>query len=265
MAGMRVLALLLLTAAPALAQDLPPGMVSAELLPGWVAADGARMTALHIELEPGWKTYWRSPGDAGIPPIFDWQGSTNMAGAELLWPRPEIIESGGERTLGYHDSLVLPIRVAPAHPGEPVTIRAMVDLGVCLDICVPVQLTLEAGPPGPAPDPRIEAALAQMPAPSDLQPECSITRIEDGMQVSLSLPDTGRPSGDEIAVELRTPDVWVSEPWLDDADGRIKADFVDASGQPFALDPDDLRVTLIGAEDAVELSGCRDGKALPRG
>ena len=88
--------------------------------------------------------------------------ASSLSRVPPVWPRPrpEIIESGGERTLGYHDSLVLPIRVAPAHPGEPVTIRAMVDLGVCLDICVPVQVTLEAGPPGPAPDPRIEAALA---------------------------------------------------------------------------------------------------------
>ncbi len=261
---MKTLALLLLAATPAMAQDLPPGMVLAELLPGWVAPDGTRMTALHVELEPGWKTYWRSPGDAGIPPVFDWQGSANMAGAELLWPRPEIIESGGERTLGYHDSLVLPIRITPSQPGQPVEVRAVVDLGVCLDICVPVQVTLEAGPPAPAPDPRIEAALARQPAPSDLQPECRITRIEDGMQVSLRLPETDRPAGDEIAVELRVPDVWVSEPWQDKADGRIKADFVDLSGKPFALDPDDLRVTLIGGEDAVEFDGCQP-LAAPQG
>ena len=76
----KTLALILLTAAPAFAQDfpageMPPGLVSARLMPGWVTPDGARMTALQVELEPGWKTYWRSPGDAGIPPHFDWQAA----------------------------------------------------------------------------------------------------------------------------------------------------------------------------------------------
>ena len=68
-----------------------------------------------------------------------------------------------------------------------------------------------------------------------------------------------------LSEDFLDPEVNLSPLPVKDADGRIKADFVDASGQPFALDPDDLRVTLIGAEDAVELSGCRDGKALPRG
>ncbi len=165
----KTLALILLTAAPVLAQDfpvgeMPPGLVSARLLPGWITPEGDRMTALQVELEPGWKTYWRSPGDAGIPPHFDWQGGGNLGQVQLFWPRPEVIESGGERTLGYHDRMLLPIRIAPAAPGQPVEPRAVIDLGICLDICVPVQVSLQAGPPGPGPDPQIQAALAEMQA-----------------------------------------------------------------------------------------------------
>lgn len=263
---MKTFALLLLTAAPALAQDLPPGLVSAELLPGWVTPEGARMTALHVELQPGWKTYWRSPGDAGIPPVFDWDGSANLGQVELLWPRPEVIDSGGERTLGYHDRLVLPIRIAPGRLGAPIGVQAVVDLGICEDICVPVRVSLEAGPPGAVPDPVIETALARQPVPTDRQPECHVTEIEDGMQVSLTLPETGRPAGDEVAIELVDPGIWVSAPQLSQVGDRIQvvSDFVAASGKPFALDPDDLRVTLIGPQDAVEFQGCQP-VVVPRG
>ncbi|WP_028713361.1 protein-disulfide reductase DsbD domain-containing protein [Paracoccus sp. J55] len=257
---MKTLALLFLTAAPALAQDLPPGLVSAELLPGWITAEGERMTALHLRLEPGWKTYWRSPGDAGVPPRFDWGASRNLGEVRLLWPRPEVIESGGERTLGYHEELVLPIEIAPARPGVPVEPRAVVDFGICLDICVPVQVALQAGPPGPTPDPRIEAAIARQPEASDRQPECRIARIKDGMQVTATLPAAESARGDEVAMELADDEIWVSAPETREAGGRLmaQADFVAASGKPFPLDPEALRVTLIGPDDAVEFEGCRE-------
>jgi DsbC/DsbD-like thiol-disulfide interchange protein len=238
---------------------MPPGLVSARLLPGWITPEGDRMTALQVELEPGWKTYWRSPGDAGIPPHFDWQGGGNLGQVQLFWPRPEVIESGGERTLGYHDRMLLPIRIAPAAPGQPVEPRAVIDLGICLDICVPVQVSLQAGPPGPGPDPQIQAALAQVPGPSDLQPDCRITEIADGMQVTALLPLAGRPAGDQVAMELRAKDIWVSAPEMSWTKGQVSAtaDFVAASGKPFALDPGDIRLTLIGPRDAVEFQGCK--------
>ncbi len=260
----KTLALVLLTAAPAFAQDfplaeMPPGLVSARLMPGWVTPDGARMTALQVELEPGWKTYWRSPGDAGIPPHFDWRTAENLGEVELFWPRPEVIESGGKRTLGYHDRMLLPIRITPALPGQPVAPRAVVDLGICLDICVPVQVSLQAGPPGPGPDPQIEAALARVPGASDDQPECRISEIADGMQVTALLPRDRRPAGDQVAIEHESKDIWVSAPEMTDRDGDISAtaDFVAASGKPFPLAPAQIRLTLIGPQDAVEYRGCK--------
>jgi len=256
---MRTLALLFLTAAPALAQDLPPGLVSAELLPGWTTAHGHRMTALRLRLEPGWKTYWRSPGDAGVPPRFDWAGSDNLGEVRLLWPRPEVIESGGERTLGYHGELVLPIEIAPLGPAAPVVPRVAVDFGICEDICVPVRVELQAGPPGPMPDPLIEAAMARQPEISVRQPDCRIAAIADGMQVTVTLPGQDGARGKEVAMELADDDVWVSAPETHMAQGGLtaRADFVAASGKPFALDPQALRVTLIGPEGAVEFRGCR--------
>ncbi|WJS84821.1 protein-disulfide reductase DsbD domain-containing protein [Paracoccus sp. TOH] len=257
---MKTLALIFLTAAPALAQDLPPGLVAAELLPGWVTPEGHRMTALRLDLEPGWKTYWRSPGDAGVPPRFDWQASDNLAEARLLWPRPEVIDSGGERTLGYHDELVLPIEIVPARPGAPVALRATVDFGLCLDICVPAQVMLEAPPAGPGPDPVIQAAIARQPQSSDAQPDCRIEPIKDGMQVTATLPEAESGRGGEVAMELSQEDIWVSAPDTGRAGRRLtaQADFVAASGKPFPLDPQALRVTLIGPDDAVAFQGCRE-------
>ena len=260
---MRVFLLLLsmICVPPALARDLPPGLASAELLPGWVTPEGHRMTALRLELEPGWKTYWRSPGDAGVPPRFDWAASDNLGQVRILWPRPEVIDSGGARTLGYHDRLVLPIEIAPAAPGTPIAPRAVVDFGICLDICVPVQVTLTAPAPGPAPDPLIEAALARQPQVSDSQPDCRITPIKDGMQVTAILPRTDSTHGEDVAMELTEGEIWVSAPETGREGGRMtaRADFVAGSGLPFPLDPDALRVTLIGPEGAVEFSGCRKG------
>ena len=61
----------------------------------------------------GWKTYWRMPGDAGIPPQFDWSGSQNVKSVEVLWPAPQrFIDSGGE-TVGYKDRVVFPLRIVP--------------------------------------------------------------------------------------------------------------------------------------------------------
>ena len=255
---MKSLALLMLTVAPALAQDLPPGLVSAELLPGWVAGDGHRITALHLRLEPGWKTYWRSPGDAGVPPRFDWTESENLAEARPIWPRPEVIDSGGERTLGYHDELVLPIEAVPTVPGE-MALRAVVDFGLCLDICVPARIALQAPAPASAPDPLIEAAMARQPRASDALPECEIAAIDDGMQVTASLPPEAGIAGGDVAMELADADIWVSAPETFESEGRLtaRAEFVAASGKPFALDPGALRLTRIGTGGAVEYRGCR--------
>ena len=265
-AGMKWCAFLLVSVAPAFAQggvgqvdavgvEHPPGLVSAELLPGWVTPEGNRMTALALRLEPGWKTYWRSPGDAGVPPHFDWQGSSNLGQVTMHWPRPETIESGGERTLGYHDMLVLPIEIAPADAGGAVDLATTVDFGLCDDICVPVQVRLTAPPAGSAPDPAIQAALAQVPETSTARPQCRVEEIEDGMRVTASFDHQDAP---EVAMELQADKVWVSQPELGRQGDRLtaSADFVAESGKPFALDTNALRLTLIGPDRATEYLGC---------
>lgn len=239
---------------PAVADDpLPPGLVEARLLPGWTTPDGARMAALELKLEPGWKTYWRSPGDTGLPPTLDFEGSRNAGAVTIHWPAPEVIDSDGGRTLGYHDALVLPFTVAPATPGQPVDLRATVEFGLCDTVCVPALVRLTAPPAGTAPDPVIEAALARVPAPAPDHPACHFEDIKDGVRVTLT-PEGPMPEA--AAIELAGhPDVWVSSATI--AATTVTADLVGPEGTPFPVDPAAILFTRLDAQGATESLGCR--------
>src|SRR5690349_4532496 len=80
------------------------------LIPGPVVGDGHK-AGLEIHLEPGWKTYWRNPGDSGVPPSFDWSKSTNLADVTVSWPAPERLEDEGGTSIGYKHDVVLPLLV----------------------------------------------------------------------------------------------------------------------------------------------------------
>jgi suppressor for copper-sensitivity B len=97
---------------------------------------------LEIALAPGWKTYWRSPGDAGVPPTLDWGGSENVAEVRFLWPAPERFTLFGLDTFGYADQVIFPLVVRPERPGEPVTLAAALTYMVCEEICVPLEAQL---------------------------------------------------------------------------------------------------------------------------
>lgn len=240
-----------------MAADLPPGLVEAELLPPYRTESGTLMTALRLDLAPGWKTYWRSPGDSGVPPQFDWTGATNLARTSPHWPRPEVIDSAGARTLGYHEELVLPIELTPVTPGQPVQGALQVELGLCLNVCVPADLSLPLPAVADTPDPRTLTALAQVPPTIEAALRCDVTEIADGVQVAASVERTA-DEDTAAALELASPEVWVSEPELTAGNGRLTAvaDFVPPAAVPFPLDPAEVRLTLIGPEGAVEYQGC---------
>lgn len=110
--------------------------VTGRLLPGTRQDDGSRVSGLRLTMAQGWKTYWRSPGEAGIPPSFDWSASENVASVRVLWPRPEVFVSFGLQTIGYSDQVVLPMIVTPVDPGREIRLAVTADLGVCKEICV---------------------------------------------------------------------------------------------------------------------------------
>jgi suppressor for copper-sensitivity B len=114
---------------------------------------------LEIRLAPGWHTYWRSPGDAGIPPSIDWAGSDNLAHAEIAWPAPQRWSLQGFETAGYENHVVLPIALTLARPGRPVVLHAAVDYAACAQICVPYSAKLELSLPAGAATSSPQAAL----------------------------------------------------------------------------------------------------------
>lgn len=116
---------------------------------------------LHFRMIPGWKIYWRSPGDAGYPPQPDWSGSENVAHAELRWPAPERFSVLGFETVGYKDEVVLPVALALARPGTATRVRANVSYLTCDDICVPYEAKLELEIPAGAPTSSREAGLIE--------------------------------------------------------------------------------------------------------
>ena len=107
-------------------------------------APGTRALSLglDIQLEEGWKTYWRSPGEVGIPPSIDWTGSENLTTAEMLWPAPKRFTAFGIENFGYQDRVVFPIRAEATTAGAPVKLRAQVNLLVCSEVCVPQDFLL---------------------------------------------------------------------------------------------------------------------------
>lgn len=117
--------------------------------------DGALRLGLDFKLQPGWKIYWRSPGDAGLPPTVDWTGSENATVGDFAWPVPERFEQSGLETFGYEGDMLLPASVAVPQAGAPVHLKAAVDFLTCRELCVPnnvaLDLVLPAGLEGPGP------------------------------------------------------------------------------------------------------------------
>lgn len=147
------------------ARSEPPRHAQARLISG-ASADGALSAGIEITLDPGFKTYWRMPGESGLPPSFDWRGSLNVAEVTIAWPAPRRIEDAGGVAYGYENQVVLPLTVRPIDPRAPVTLVLQLDYGVCHDICIPEHAELSQTLTGVAsPDEAglLAAALATLP------------------------------------------------------------------------------------------------------
>lgn len=261
-----LLVLALLLATPVSAQSVAD-VVRLELLPGWRQADGTHMAGLRITLAPGWKTYWRAPGEAGIPPSFDWSRSRNLAGARTHFPVPEVFRINGFRTIGYKDGVVLPLALRPVDAGQAIILTGRVELGVCESVCIPFEARLEATlPPGEGTGTTaIRAALSDVPLSSAQagvrSVSCALRPIADGLRLTatVEMPALGRDEA--TVIELADPAIWVSEVKAERRGGRLTAtaDLVPPAGAPFALDRSSLRFTVLADGRAVEMRGCTAG------
>lgn len=109
-----------------------------------IGPDASTLSAgLHLRLGKDWKTYWRSPGEVGIPPSIDWSESENIEDVDFLWPAPERFDAFGIENFGYHGEVVFPLRITLAQPGASVGLVASVNLLVCSTVCIPQDFKLQ--------------------------------------------------------------------------------------------------------------------------
>lgn len=246
--------------------EVPDDIVSAGILGGWREASGHHVAALRVTLAPGWKTYWRAPGEAGIPPAFDWSGSRNVAAVTPLWPVPHVFWQNGLRSVGYGGEVILPLVVVPVTKGEPIRLSGQIEMGVCEDICIPVSFELSGDLPAPgAADPAIAAAMAARPMAAEAAGvsavTCSVEPIADGMRVTATIAMPSLGGEEDTVVELADPSIWISEAESRREGGILfaTAEMVPPNGRPFAIDRSEIRITVLSGGKGVDILGCAGG------
>jgi DsbC/DsbD-like thiol-disulfide interchange protein len=216
-----------------------------------------------FQLEPGWKTYWRNPGDSGVPPRFDFSKSENIEAVTVLWPAPRKFDDGaGGHSLGYRDQIVLPLRIVAKHTDKPVTLRADIDYAVCEKICIPVQAFAELPFTSVASteDSTLFAALDTVPKPANIGDPNPLT-IRDVKRDGKStvLVDVVSPEAKEVSllVEGPTPDWSLPVPeLLNDSPPGVKRFAFELEGLPPGASPEGaaLKLTLVGGDRSYEFN-----------
>jgi DsbC/DsbD-like thiol-disulfide interchange protein len=233
---------------------------SAMALIGGGREAGVLLGGIAIRLDPGWKTYWRTPGDSGVPPRFDFSASDNIAAVTVLWPVPKQFPDGaGGISFGYQNEIVLPLRIVASAPDKPVTLRAQIDYAVCEKLCLPVAAKAELVLPAsetPA-NPRLTTALARVPkhatiAATDPLGVRAVKR--DGATVTV---DVAAPPGDDVVlfVEGPTPEWALPPPKLvATTPAGLRRFSFELDGLPSGAHADGavLKLTLADAEHAYD-------------
>ena len=166
---------------------------------------------IQIRLKPGWHTYWRYPGDAGVPPRFDFAGSQNVKAVEVLWPAPQRIAEESLVAIGYSGDLTLPLVIVPQNAAKPVVLRLKLDYAVCEKLCVPAEgrseLVLAGGPSSL--DAALATAVARVPQKVALGqgPALAVksVRREDGAARPRIVVDVAAPPGTDAVLFAEGP------------------------------------------------------------
>jgi DsbC/DsbD-like thiol-disulfide interchange protein len=218
---------------------------------------------LELKLDPGWKTYWRYPGDSGVPPTFDFSGSDNVKSVAVEWPAPQRFPDGaGGNSIGYVGDVILPLRVIQNDAAKPASLHLKLGYDVCGNLCVPADanLTLALSGNGAA-----EAAIEK--------DEARVPRhVAPGPGKGLAVISAHREPGgehDRIVVEVAAPkdatvDLFAEGPTPDwslplpepaGSDGDVRRFTFDLDGIPPGADAKGvtLTFTLISGDDAIEV------------
>jgi DsbC/DsbD-like thiol-disulfide interchange protein len=220
---------------------------------------------IELRLAAGWKTYWRYPGDSGVPPVFDFSKSENVKSVAVTWPAPHRFSDDGGATIGYKGGVVLPLRVVPENPQRPVTLRLNLDYAVCERLCVPAKGTaqLELGRAPSPHDAALAAAEGRVPAPARLGETGALAirsvRREAGTPHPRVIVDVAAPPSAplDLFVEGPTED-WalpVPEP-IEGAAPPLRRFVFELDGLPPGVNATGahLRFTLVSGERAIEVT-----------
>jgi len=253
-------------ASAAVAQDASPwqrdGHSAVRLLAG-SRSGSVLLGGIALQLQPGWKTYWRSPGDSGVPPRFDFGKSDNVEAVTVLWPAPTKFDDGaGGHSLGYHGEIVLPLRIVTKNADKPVTLRADIAYAVCERICIPVDAKTELPFTSVASseDSALFAALDTVPKPANIGDPNPLTIRDvkrDGKStvvVDVATPDARDV---ELYVEGPTPDWALPIPALaEQSPAGVRRFRFELEGLPSGAKPEGaaLKLTLVGADKAYEFN-----------
>lgn len=235
--------------------------IALEVLPGWRSNDGTHVAALKLTMAPGWVTYWRVPGEAGIPPQFDFKGSKNVLAVSFVWPKPTVEVKNGFRSFVYYDQVVIPLKIGLNSSDQTARIRGRLKLGVCADICIPVSLNFDAILPdqGNEPTDEIQHALKSRARISSTQVTCAFLPNPTGMGVRIVAKNAKLRGKEHVVVEHRDQTLRVSPVRFSRHKETLTIETIiaDGIGLPSGLQRKDLRITLIGDQDMVEFVGCK--------
>jgi DsbC/DsbD-like thiol-disulfide interchange protein len=228
-------------------------------------SDSNARAGVEIRLSPGWKTYWRYPGDSGVPPRFDFAQSLNVKSVNVLWPAPDHFVDEGGQSIGYKDSVIFPLRITPEDPAKPVTLRVAIDYAVCEKLCVPAkgeaELVLSGGASSLAP--LVEAAEARVPKRVPLG-EGTVLAIDAVHRETLAgrqrvVVDTKEPAADSVVLYAEGPTADWALPLpeaLSTAPPGLRRFAFDLDGLPPGASADGavLTLTLVDGQNAIEVT-----------
>jgi len=221
----------------------------------------ARVSGVQLRMDPGWKTYWRNPGDSGVPPEFDWTGSKNLKSAEVLYPAPRRFDDAGGIAVGYGDDVLFPVKLTPEREGEPIELKVAFTYGLCKDLCIPneVKLSLDLPAEGEKGEALLlEEALAQVPKPAraGLLPEVASVEAKldgDAPQLVVDAVFPQGATGIDLFIDGGDAYVPVPKPLGAAQDGkqRFAVAFVSAE-EAAAIKGKTLRLTLVSDQGSTE-------------
>ena len=234
------------------------------LVAGSPASRAPVRAGIELRLGAGWKTYWRYPGDSGVPPRFDFSKSTNVKSVTVRWPAPHRFTDESGASIGYKGGVLLPLEIVPTKPAQPVTLRVAIDYAICEKICIPAVGSAALGL-GVASsfDAALAAAQAQVPKPVALGEGAPLAirsvKREPGNPNPRVVVEVAAPDGPPLDLFAEGPtDDWalpLPEPVTGSTPGHRRYSFeLDGLPPGATAAGATLRFTLVSGDKAIEVT-----------